>query len=138
MSDYLKPLPTITDETAPFWQALNQRELRFQRCRGCGKYRYPISQVCPRCLSVEFVWEPVSGRGRVFSFVVFHRAYHRSFEADVPYNVALIHLAEEVFMFSNIVGIANEDIACDMPVTVDFERVTETITLPRFRPAQIS
>jgi hypothetical protein len=41
-------------------------------------------------------------------------------------------------MFSNIVGIANEDIACDMPVTVDFERVTETITLPRFRPAQIS
>ena len=54
----------------------------------------------------------------------------------MPYNVALIRLAEEIFMFSNVVGIANEDIACDMPVMVDFERVTETITLPRFRPAR--
>jgi uncharacterized OB-fold protein len=136
MSDYLKPLPTITDETAPFWAGLNQGELRFQRCCGCGKRRYPISQVCPRCLSADFAWEPVSGRGRVFSFAVFHRAYHPSFAADVPYNVALIRLAEEIFMFSNVVGIANEDIICDMPVMVDFERVTETITLPRFRPVR--
>lgn len=137
MADYLKPLPTITDETAPFWVGLNQRELRFQRCGGCGKYRYPISQVCPRCLSAEFVWQPVSGRGRVFSYVIFHRAYHQGFEADVPYNVALIHLEEGIFMFSNIVGIGNEDIACDMPVMVDYDRVTETITLPRFRPVQM-
>lgn len=136
MTEYLKPLPTITDENAPFWAGLNQRELRFQRCGGCGKYRNPISPVCPRCLSGEFGWQPVSGRGRVFSYVVFHRAYHRGFEADVPYNVALILLEEGIFMFSNVVGIANEEIACDMPVVAEYERVTEAITLPRFRPVQ--
>jgi uncharacterized OB-fold protein len=134
MIGYLKPLPTVTADNAPFWAALNQRELRFQRCGGCGKYRYPISQVCSRCLSDDFVWTPVSGRGRVFSYVIFHRAYHRSFQDDVPYNVALIHLDEGVFMFSNVVGIKNEGLRCDMSVSVEYDRVTDSITLPRFRP----
>ncbi len=134
MMNYRKPLPTITDENAPFWEGVKRRELRFQRCSRCDKYRYPISQVCPRCLNAEFVWEPVSGRGRVFSFVIFHRAYHESFAADIPYNVALIRLDKGISMFSNIVGVANEDIACDMPVVVEFDAVTDTITLPKFRP----
>lgn len=137
MADYLKPLPKITDENAPFWVGLSRRELRLQRCGKCGNYRYPISPVCPRCLDSEFVWEPVSGRGRVFSYVVFHRAYHRGFAADVPYNVALVRLEEGIFMFSNVVGISNEAITCDMPVMVDYDRVTDAITLPRFRPVSM-
>lgn len=132
--DYLKPLPTITDENEPFWSGLKGGELRFQRCGGCGHYRYPIAPICPCCLADDFVWTPVSGRGRVFSYVVFHNAYHRGFAADLPYNVALIRLEEGIFMFSNVVGIANEAIACDMSVVVDYDHVTETITLPRFRP----
>jgi hypothetical protein len=39
-------------------------------------------------------------------------------------------------MFSNVVGIPNETIRCDMPVTVVFDPVTDTITLPRFRPQE--
>lgn len=135
MTDYCKPLPTISEDNAPFWVGLRAQELRLQCCGACGKYRYPISPICPRCLSGEFIWQPVTGHGRVFSFVIFHRAYHRGFEADVPYNVALIRLDEGVFMFSNIVGITNDEIECDMPVVVDYERVTETITLPKFRRA---
>ncbi|MDA8253248.1 MAG: OB-fold domain-containing protein [Rhodospirillales bacterium] len=137
MADYLKPLPTLNAETAPFWAALNRRELRFQQCRRCGSHRYPIAPVCPRCLDAEFDWALASGRGRVFSYVIFHRAYHRGFEADVPYNVALIALDEGVFMFSNIVGIANDAIRCDIPVMIEFDRVTDTITLPRFRPVSV-
>jgi uncharacterized OB-fold protein len=76
----------------------------------------------------------VSGRGRVFSYVVFHQVYHAAFKGDVPYNVALVALDEGPFMFSNIVGIPDEAIRCDMPVTVVFDRVTDAITLPRFRP----
>jgi uncharacterized OB-fold protein len=91
--------------------------------------------VCPRCLDARFAWEPVSGRGRVFSFVVFHQVYHRAFAADVPYNVALVQLEEGPFMFSNVVGIANDDLRCDLPVTVVFDRVTDGLTLPRFRPS---
>lgn len=133
---YDKPLPTLTDENRPFWEAAARGELRLQRCRACRRHRYPIAPVCPRCLAAEHEWEPVSGRGRVFSFVVFHQVYHRAFQGDVPYNVALVQLEEGPFMFSNVVGIRNEDIRCDMPVGVMFEPVTGEITLPRFRPLE--
>lgn len=133
---YDKPLPTLTDENRPFWEAVARGELRLQRCAACRRHRYPIAPVCPRCMAAEFAWEPVSGRGRVFSFVIFHQVYHRAFQGDVPYNVALVQLEEGPFMFSNVVGIRNEDIRCDMPVGVVFEPVTDEVTLPRFRPLE--
>jgi hypothetical protein len=133
---YAKPLPTVTDETRPFWEGLGQGELRLQRCRGCGHHRYPIAPVCPRCLGAESEWVCVSGRGKVFSYVIFHQVYHEAFRADAPYNVALIQLDEGPFMFSNVVEIPNAAIRCDMPVTVVFDPVTDAITLPRFRPQE--
>ena len=133
---YDKPLPAVTDENRPFWEGLGQGELRLQRCRGCGHHRYPIATVCPRCLSGESEWVRLSGRGKVFSYVIFHQVYHEAFRADAPYNVALIRLDEGPFMFSNVVEIPNAAIRCDMPVTVVFDPVTDTITLPRFRPQE--
>jgi uncharacterized OB-fold protein len=133
---YDKPLPEITEENRSFWEACALGTLSLQRCGACGRFRYPIAAVCPRCLATDFAWTPVSGRGRVFSYVVFHQVYHRAFQGDVPYNVALVQLEEGPFMFSNIVGIPNEDLRCDMPVCVVFERATETVVLPRFRPAE--
>jgi len=131
-----KPLPTITDENRPFWEATRHGELRLQRCRQCDRYRYPIAASCPRCLSLDAEWAAVSGRGRVFSYVVFHQVYHQAFKDDVPYNVVLVRLDEGPFMFSNVVGVGNEQLRCDMPVTVVFERVTDEVTLPRFRPEE--
>lgn len=132
---YDKPLPTLSDENRPFWEACARGELRLQRCDACGRYRYPIAPVCPRCMAAGFAWQPVSGRGRVFSYVVFHQVYHRAFQDDIPYNVALVQLEEGPFMFSNVVGVPDEDLRCDMPVRVVFDRVTDAITLPRFQPS---
>ncbi len=132
---YDKPLPEMTDENRPFWASCAEGRLSLQRCDACGQLRYPIAPVCPRCLATGFAWTAVSGRGRVFSYVVFHQVYHRAFQGDVPYNVALVQLDEGPFMFSNVVGIPNEDLRCDMPVSVVFERVSDGVTLPRFRPA---
>ena len=133
---YDKPLPEITEENGPFWESCAAGILSLQRCRGCERFRYPIAPVCPRCLATDFAWEPVSGRGRVFSYVVFHHVYHRAFQGDVPYNVALVALEEGPFMVSNVVGVPNERLVCDLPVQVVFDRVTDTVTLPRFRPSE--
>ncbi|MBI2206264.1 MAG: OB-fold domain-containing protein [Candidatus Rokubacteria bacterium] len=133
---YAKPLPTIDDDNRPFWEALTHGELRLQRCLACGHHRYPIAPACPRCLAAEHEWTRLSGRGRVFSYVVFHHVYHEAFRPDVPYNVALVQLDEGPFMFSNVVGVPNEALRCDLPVTVVFDRVTEAVTLPRFRPLE--
>ena len=63
------------------------------------------------------------------------RPYFRSFDLDVPYNVAYIELDEGPKITSNIVDCPDEEIACDMPVRVVFDDVTDEITLPRFTPA---
>jgi uncharacterized OB-fold protein len=75
----------------------------------------------------------VSGRGKVYSFVTFHRVYHPGFEGDVPYVVALIELEEGPRLLSNVIGVAPEDVRCEMPVEVVFEDVGEA-TIPKFRP----
>jgi len=80
-------------------------------------------------------WCEVAGRGKVFSYVVFHRVYHPGFTDDVPYVVALIELEEGPRMLSNIVGIPAEKVACEMPVRLVFDDITAETTLPKFAPA---
>jgi len=132
-----KPIPVITDETRPYWEAAKRRELVLQRCRDCGAYRHPASLLCPECTSASFDWKAVSGRGKVFSFVIFHRAYDPAFADDVPYAVACIELAEGPRMMSNIVGIGPEQVRCDMAVEVVFEQITGDVTLPKFQPVEV-
>ena len=77
----------------------------------------------------------MSGRGKVFSYVVYHRVYHPGFANEVPYTVALVELEEGPRMISNIVDIASDKVTCDMPVEVVFEDIEDIATLPKFMPA---
>ncbi len=132
MADYNKPLPTLTGDNRPFWDNCRAWRLCLQQC-ACGHLRYPISPFCPQCLSGAFEWTPVSGRGTVFSYVVFHQAYHPGFKEDVPYNVALVQLEEGPRMYSNIVGVPNDQVRIGDAVEVVFDAVTPEVTIPRFR-----
>jgi Predicted nucleic-acid-binding protein containing a Zn-ribbon len=78
---------------------------------------------------------PVSGRGKVFSFVTFHRVYHPAFEQEVPYVVALVELEEGPRLLTNIVGIAPDKVACEMPVKVVFDDVADGVSVPKFTAA---
>lgn len=132
---YDKPLPTITPETEPFWTAARNGKLSMQKCCGCSHVRYPVNAVCPRCLSEETEWVDLSGKGSVFSYIVFHQVYNQAFAKDVPYNVALIQLDEGPRMFSNVVGVPNDAVKVGDRVEAVFEKATDTVTIPRFRPA---
>jgi uncharacterized OB-fold protein len=133
-SAYDKPLPKLTALNRPFWDATLRGELVFQRCRACGKHWYPIEPRCPKCLSAQYEWAPSKGSARVLSYVVFHQVYDKRFKSSVPYNVALVELDEDVRMFTNIVGIANDALEVGMKVAVEFERVTDEVAIPRFHP----
>jgi uncharacterized OB-fold protein len=130
-----KPLPRPAPESVPFWDAAKNHRLELPRCNACGNFWFPPSRSCPHCLASDFTWTPVSGRGTVFSFVVFHRVYHPAYEGEVPYVVALIALEEGPRMLSNIVGIAPDKVRCDIPVKVVFDDVADGVTLPKFTPA---
>jgi hypothetical protein len=129
-----KPLPGITEDGAPYWAATRAGRLEVQHCTACGHRRFPPSVLCPKCLAFEHEWKPLSGRGRIYSFIVVHRPQHPGFFADAPYNVAIVELEEGIRLHTNVVDCANEDLRIDMPVEVVFEKVDDEVTLPKFRP----
>jgi len=131
---YQKPIPTITRDMQPFFDAAKRHELVVQRCMQCGTHRFPAREICSSCLSRDVQWVRVAGTGHIFSYNVMHQVYHPGFAAEVPYAVAIVQLSEGPRMLSNLVDCPIDRIAVDMPVEVVFERVSETVTLPKFRP----
>jgi uncharacterized OB-fold protein len=54
----------------------------------------------------------------------------------VPFIAAIVELAEGPRIATNLVGVEPDsgNLHCDMEVEVVFEDLTDTITLPKFRP----
>ena len=129
----LPPLPEITEETRPFWDSCKEGVLRLQRCSDCSEFRFPFSVACPNCLSMSFRWEPVSGRGSIFSFVTFQRLYHKAFASLLPYMVAVVELSEGPRLVSRLAAIKETDsVRCGAPVKVRFEQLGDDLVLPLF------
>jgi uncharacterized protein len=135
LQTYLKPLPRINDETRPFWEGAQRGHLCMQKCKTCAHVRFPISFVCPSCLSYDFEWIDLSGRGEVFAYIVFHQLYNKAFAEDIPYNAALVQLDEGPRMYSNVIDCRNDDVKIGDRVEAVFVKVTSEVTLPKFRLA---
>lgn len=135
MSDYKKPLPVPSIESKPFWEAAKAHKLTVQKCDSCSGTWFPPATICPHCGSLEHQWIEVSGQGKVHTFVVFHRLYHKGWDGEIPYTVAVVELAEGPRMMANIIGIPPDKVACEMPVKVVFDDVTPDVTIPKFQPA---
>lgn len=124
------PKPEPTELSRSYWDALREGHLVFQRC-SCGNAWLPARRHCPECLKPEPRWERASGKATLVSWVVYHTAYHPAFERKLPYNVALVQLAEGPRLLTNIVD-ANEALLADAPVELQIEWEGDT-ALARFR-----
>jgi uncharacterized protein len=131
-----KPVPEITDDLRPFFEAAREGRLVVQRCPDCGTLRFPPREICSRCLGRRAEWASVSGRGRVYSYNVMHQVYHPGFAEEVPYAVVLVELEEGCRFLSNLVDCPREKVRIGLPVEVVFERMTDEVTLPKFRPRE--
>jgi uncharacterized protein len=136
MSATAKPIPDITDELRPFFAAAREGRLVVERCKTCGRRRFPPRPICSECLGRESEWAPSSGRGAVVSFNVMHQVYHPGFAAEVPYAVALVELEDGGRMLSNVVDCPVEKLRIGLAVEAIFERVSDEVTLPKFRPVR--
>jgi uncharacterized OB-fold protein len=116
------PAPAITPETAPFWEGLEQGELRLQRCQSCGRFRHHPRPMCPACHSLEREWVPVSGRGTVYSYTRVEHQAHPALGDRMPYTILLIELAEGIRIVSSPAGIPDVELRIGLPVRAIFER----------------
>ena len=140
MPDYV--LPDLDDpDGKPFWEGTARGALLVQKCGQCGRMRIPPRPMCPDCRSLASEWVPLSGKGRVWSFVVPHPPLLPAYTDLAPFNVIAVELDEDpsLRLIGNLVasadGAINEidphSIEIGEPVRVVFAKV-EDVHLPRW------
>jgi len=127
------PVPELDD--SPFWEFCAQRELRFQHCKSCGRFRHPPGPCCPYCQSFESDWVRAPEQGSLFSYTVVHHPVSEAIRPHLPYNIAIVAFPEcdGVRLISNIVDLAPSELRIGMPLWLDWEVADNGQPLPRFR-----
>ncbi|MFI6286016.1 Zn-ribbon domain-containing OB-fold protein [Streptomyces sp. NPDC051018] len=97
--------PETDDDGAPFWDYAALGELRVQTCAACGEARFPPRPCCPHCQSFDSEWRKMSGRGRIWSYVVPHPPLLPAYAELAPYNAVLVELldAPRIRLVGNVV-----------------------------------
>jgi uncharacterized OB-fold protein len=132
-----RPLPNPKEhDTAAFWAATKQRELRYQQCAECATVVFYPRAHCTGCVGGRLVWKTASGKGTIYTFSVVRKAEHPYFRSLVPYAVAWIDLDEGPRILSNVVGVKDpaSELTVGQRVTVAWEE-HEELSLPLFKPA---
>ena len=132
--DTTLPGPEITPATQPYWDALREGRLTYQHCHHCKNNWLPARGECPKCLEADWSWQPASGKARLISWVVFHRAFHPAFADRLPYNVAVVELAEGARMITNVIIDDPETLVIDQPLTF-VPAQEQGYGIARFKPA---
>ncbi len=115
----------------PMWESVAEGAMRLQCCDNCSTFRYPPAPCCPKCLSVDTSWMPISGDARILSWTTFHRQYLPAYPA--PTTVVAVRLAEGPIMISNIDAADTPRLKIDLPVTLIYGEHPDGYALPRFR-----
>jgi uncharacterized OB-fold protein len=129
---YARAVISIYDQ--PMWESIRGRTWSLQSCDDCGEYRYPPAPICPNCLCMGYKWKPLSGTGKILSWVVFHKQYLPDYPP--PYNVVAVQLAEGPIVISNLVGTEPEGSWLDRSVQVCYAPDAEGNLLPKMQLAE--
>jgi uncharacterized OB-fold protein len=129
-----RPLPKLDElDTAEFWAATKEKELRYQQCANCNKITFYPRRVCTGCTNSKLEWKVSKGVGSIYSFSIVRLSYHPFFKQQLPYVVALIDLDEGFRILSNVVGHDAELVKIGMSVSLEWES-HEALNIPLFKP----
>ncbi len=128
------PRPSITRDSAFFWEGLNAHRLLVQRCARCRHLHHPPGPMCPRCQGLQWDTVQLSGRGVVHSFVIVHEPRLPGF--SYPLAVVLVQLEEGVRLVGNLSGLSPQAVRIGLAVEAEFREVEPGYVLYGFRARQ--
>lgn len=136
MSEYKKFLPpdNLPALHAPFWESIARHRAAIQQCSGCDTFRFIPREICPQCHSTAAQWVPIGGLGEVYTYTTVHRAPTPAYQADAPYVIVHVTLAEGPRMIANLHGVDPDAVYVGMPVQIDYFDAAEGKTLFCFKP----
>lgn len=110
-----------------FYQGLEDQQIVVQKCDSCATLRHPPEPMCPRCHSIEWTGQALSGKGTVFSFVVHRHPPLPDFE--MPHPVGLVEMEDGVRIVAGLDGTPIDQIEIGMPVKAEFLRRGDVASL---------
>jgi hypothetical protein len=125
-------LPDPGPDTAPYWTGAREGELRLRYCPGCERWQHPRVAQC--CEGIALEWRAASGRGTLLSYAVVRLALQPALTAEVPYTVTYTRTREGPLLVTALRGDA-QVLRVGMPMEISFDKVGESVALPRFVPA---
>jgi uncharacterized OB-fold protein len=129
----LRLVPVDDDlDTGGFFEAARRGVLAIRRCDGCNGALHVPTAYCHSCGSWEGRWEPVAGRGSVYSWTTVTHQVHPAY--PVPYTVVLVQL--EDVPAGRLVGYlpGAPELRVGQPMEVWFETIDDGVVLPQWRP----
>ena len=131
--------PYADEHTQPFWDAALEGKLIAPRCTSCDTFVLPPQPLCFNCQGSDFDWTELPGTGTIYSYTVVRHPLHPRLLEVVPYISAVVELdgtqGAGARMIVNVTDCDPEAVRVGDKVRVWFDRVSETLALPRFRPS---
>lgn len=123
----LLPIPNAIDWH--YWESSRKEVFSLQQCQECRHILFPPGARCPKCNAKTLEWITLTGRGVIWSWVVFHRKYFP--DMPPPYTVVRVQLAEGPFIITNLVDTGDREPSIGASVKVCFRQVGQLV-LPQF------
>jgi uncharacterized protein len=101
-----------------FWEGIDSGKLLAQVCADCGTMRHPPAPMCAHCQSVKWVSRELSGRGKIYSWLV---SKHPTEPDAAPRTVVLVDLEEGTRLIANMMP--GETAAIGDAVTITFGEI---------------
>ena len=116
-----RPRPKLDSDNRPFWTGGAEGKLNIMRCGDCGQYTHPPRQICRHCQSENMAPEAVAGTGEVDTYTINYQPWLPGLE--VPFVIARVRLdgVPGVYLTTNIVNCAVDEVDFDDKVKVTFE-----------------
>ena len=127
-----RPLPRLDPDNRFFWTSGEDGKLRFLQCQDCKTFLHPPRPICFQCLSENVAPSVVPGTGVVDTFTINHQKWNPAME--VPFVIARVAIdgAPGVFLTTNIIDCAVNEVEIGDKVEVSFLH-QDDVWLPLFR-----
>ncbi|HVW45324.1 MAG TPA: OB-fold domain-containing protein [Amycolatopsis sp.] len=131
--------PHADETTQPFWTAALKGQLTAPKCISCGTVVLPPRPRCFNCQSASFAYTDLPGTGTIYSFTIVRHPLGPHLVDAVPYISAVVELdgtqGAGARMILNVVNTDVDTVRIGDRVKVIFDRVSDTLAVPRAVPA---
>ena len=125
----------VTDRVAPFFDALADGTVLFQRCNACDAATSYEFARCETCQSDDLVAEKSSGVTTLVTWTVIDQPTHKAFTDLTTYVSGYVELAEGPWLPARIL-LERTELRANLPVKLVAVQAANGTAYPAFGPAR--